>query len=166
MNAVWPLFSPQSVFGMRREDEYSIAVQSVDETEVLARDVPLCSFEQVKRGVEQLIESGHVRRIFDARLGLVVYNDPDRDKKARSTFDLNYYLAPAWVVNCIYMDSSKAEFAYGAVPADELVRDEKNVPEYCPIILNAQTGEPLNRADKGGDSRADFKGFISWDDVK
>lgn len=164
VNVGWPVFVPQIVFGMRKEDEYQIAVQSVDETEVLAQDIPLCSFEQVKRNMQTLIESGHIRRVFNIRFGYVVYNDPHRAKDARSTFELDYYLVPSWVVNCIYMDSPKEELVYHGLPEDELVLDETNTPKYCTLIINAQTGEPLDRYDKSqkGKGNADFSSFISW----
>lgn len=167
-NLDWPDFSPQIVFGMRQEDEFQIAVQAVEETQALAQDIPLCSFEQVRRSVEALIESGHVRKVFDARLGFAVYNDPDIAKDAKSAFDVDYYLVPTWVVNCIYMDSPKQEWTYGGKQEDELMPDEKNVPEYCALIISAQTGEPLDRNDRGkkGHGNADYRGFIPWETVR
>lgn len=42
------------------------------------------------------------------------------------------------------------------------------MPSVRRIAINAQTGEMLNPVDKskGGTGDADYKGFISWDEVR
>lgn len=44
--------------------------------EVLAQDVPLCSFDRVMAVIEPEIEDGHIRKIFEIELGYVMFNQP------------------------------------------------------------------------------------------
>ena len=51
----WPEFAPQVQISMRSEEEYSITLWNVEETEILAQDIPLASFETVRRSAEEKI---------------------------------------------------------------------------------------------------------------
>ena len=171
--AAWPEFAPQAQITMRGDDEYSITLWNVEETELLARDIPLASFEMVKRSVEKKIESGHIRKVYSMRLGYVVYNEkgyPGRPPEGiRSWWDIDsYYLVPTWVVECVYMDNPKETFVYKGRRNDERMDNEKNSGHYRFVIVNAQTGEVYDRDDRSMKGYGDttYKGFISWDDVK
>ena len=162
----WPEIGAEAVFTMRDADSYSATVSGVEEMQKLAEDVPLCAFERVRDGLAALIEAGHVRRVFDVKLGYVAYNDPDCPEDLKSIYDAPcYYLVPAWVAKVIYVDQPGKDYAYRGMQSDELVPDEKNVAEYKTVIIHAQTGEVIDRANRESD-RADYKGFLSWDDVK
>lgn len=164
----WPEFAPQSVIVMRGSDEYSIVVDAVEELEVLAQDIPLRSFDEIKRSVEEKIESGHVQKVYSMRFGYVVYNDADYSKDMPSIYDADcYYLVPTWVVECIYMDKPSKTWAYSGKNSDEWMDNEKNSTGYYMMMINAQTGEVFDRNDTSLNGRGDciYRGFISWDDV-
>jgi len=168
-NVSWPDFCPQVMFGMRARDEYSIAVQAMEGAEVLAQDIPLCAFDTVRASVEALIKAGYVRNVLDVRLGLAVYNTPDIPESTKSYYDVAcYYLVPTWVVGCVYMDSPKQEYELKDPHDDELTPDVRTQAGFATLIINAQTGQLLDRNDKSKDGRgdADYKGFISWEDVR
>lgn len=163
----WPEFAPQLQITMRNDDEYSITLWAVEETELLAQDVPLCSFEKIRSGIEEKIESGHIQKLYSVRLGYVVYNDTNYPKDMRSIFDADcYYLVPTWMVECIYLDKPKQTWSYSGKHSDELNDNEKNGKNYRVMMINAQTGEVFDRYGNRGGSDACYKGFIPWDKVK
>ena len=154
---------------MRAADEYVLSVDALEETEKLAEDIPLCAWTTVRSALEQQIEQGHLRQVFDVEFGYALYNDPNGDFSVPSIYDVAcYYAVPSWVVHGIYMDNPKQAFVYRGRNDDELNDDIRNTPEYKTLIVNAQTGEMLDPKDKSqrgyGDAR--YKGFIPWDKVK
>lgn len=171
--SAWPEFAPQVQITMRDEDEYSITLWNVEETEVLAQDIPLASFEEVKQSIEEKIESGHIQHVYSVRFGYVVYNETSYTsqsdhKHIGNLFDIeSYYLVPTWVVECTYMDNPQKTFAYKGKASDELNDNEKNSGYYRFMMINAQTGEMFDRNDKSfnGCGDSNYKGFVPWDDV-
>ncbi len=165
----WPTYYAQLVLTMRSEEEYTIHMTALEEMEKLAQDVPLCSFDVVKRCIETEIQTGHIRELFGVRLGYVISNDPENPKKMKTIFDANsYYLTPMWVVDCIYVDNAKKELAARVPADDELTIEESTSADRDLVMINAQTGEMLNRQDRSHDEHGNlnYSGFISWDDVK
>lgn len=165
----WPEFAPQSVIVMRESDEYSIVVDAVEEIEMLAQDIPLCSFERVKESIEEKIESGNVQKIYSMRFGYVVFNDADYPKDMKTVYDADcYYLTPTWVIECMYKDNAKDRWVYTGSKSDELCENEKNSTDYYLMMVNAQTGEVYERSDRSNGGKGDsiYKGYVSWDEVK
>lgn len=163
----WPEFAPQLQITMRNDDEYSITLWAVEETELLAQDIPLCSFEKIRSGIEEKIESGHIQKLYSVRLGYVVYNATNYPKDMRSIFDADcYYLVPTWMVECVYMDKPKQTWSYSGKHSDELNDNEKNGKNYRVMMINAQTGEVFDRYGNRGGSDACYKEFIPWEKVK
>ena len=165
----WPEFAPQVQISMRSEEEYSITLWNVEETEILAQDIPLASFETIRRSAEEKIESGHVQKVYSMRLGYVVYNKEGYPKDMPTIFDAEcYYLVPTWVVECIWMDNPKKDYAPGGKASDELAANEKDDAGYYMMMIDAQTGDVFDRNDRSmkgcGDSV--YRGFIPWDDVR
>ena len=172
----WPEFCAQVYFGMRAADEYVLSVDALEETEKLAEDIPLCAWTTVRSALEQQIEQGHLRQVFDVEFGYALYNDPIYNAKRKgnkplAAYDAEcYYAVPSWVIDCVYMVDPKKTFDYHV--EEELKRDpdanERYSNGFKTITINAQTGEmldPLDTSDKGwGD--ANYKGFIPWDKVK
>ena len=165
----WPEFHAQVYFGMRAADEYVFSVDALEETERLAADIPLCAWEQVRAAIEQQIEQGLLRQVFDVEFGYVLYNDPNGDFSVPSVYDVAcYYAVPTWVVHGLYMSSPKEEFVYGGKGDDELNDDIRNTSAYKTLIINAQTGEMLDPKDKSqrGYGDAGYQGFLTWDAVR
>ncbi len=153
----WPEFCAQVYFGMRAADEYVLSVDALEETEKLAEDIPLCAWTTVRSALEQQIEQGHLRQVFDVEFGYALYNDPNGDFSVPSIYDVLLLCRPSWVVHGIYVDNPKQAFVYRGRNDDELNDDIRNTPEYKTLIVNAQTGEMLDPKDKSqrgyGDAR-------------
>ena len=135
------------------ETDYALAFHPVVEDAVLAQDIPLTPFADVKAAVEQLIESGYLRNVYSVRLEYCFFNNPD---DLHNTF----ILLPVWEVNGVYVQSPKdptptarfgdraTEIAYGGMPG----------------YFNAQTGKYLDPEDQT--QTRSFGTYLSWDDVK
>ena len=166
-----PDYEPNIAFQMRNEDEFSIIVDTLEEMEIVAEDIPLCSFETIKENIQSEIINGHIRKVFSIRFGYSVYNDPNYPKGKRSALDADcYYLVPSWVLECIYINNPKETYSLEAELAKDGGADttERSTDKFRVITINAQTGEVTNPMDrsKNGWGDADYKGFIPWDKVK
>lgn len=128
-------------------------------TDQLAQDVPLCSFGKVQSTVEADIRAGHIRKVFEMRLGYMLFNEPGVYRNASSiqTPEVHFYLKPVWVVKCLYVKNPRGKLR---TPIDG---DERNTLDYRELFIDAQTGEPL-RESKAFE-RCECKGFLSWQDV-
>ena len=162
-----PVYYPGLMFSMRGDDEYAIGLSALEEADMLAKDIPLCAFDQVKKALQELIEHGSIRKIFEIQLGYVIYNNPDLPDSVRSAYDADfYYLVPTWLVNCIWMENPKKEYAVRGKHADELNWDERTSSvQYRTILVNAQTGEVFDRNDRKR-GNMDYRGFVSWDEAQ
>lgn len=155
---------PDLFFGIRDFDSFSIVVKPcpLKEISLLADDIPLCAYSKVVAAVEEEIQSGHIRKIFDLELGYVLYNKPGVDNKAAGVScqtDI-YYAVPAWRMNCLYVGNPKNELRN----YDGLEVPERGSIEYTTLIINAQTGEMQDYMNNRKGC-ADYTGFISWDEV-
>lgn len=133
------------------EDSYGFAAHLFAEKEVIAEDIPLCSFEAVKPDLAALIEEGYIRELYGIQFGFAAYPDERHDLE-------NYILFPAWVIECEYYDSP--ELATQAVD----VPDYSNSQHYRRLVANAQTGKLLDPRSKGP-NRSDAPEIIMWKDT-
>lgn len=134
--------------------------------EVLAEDVPLCSFEAIRTALEEEILSGRIRKIYEIELGYVLYNEPGQYHTAKpgkervaESAAARYYLRPMWQVNCLYKDSATGKLRSQPTDSD----DERNTLDYYQLLIDAQTGEVVHPS--SAKDRCEYKGFISWDAV-
>ena len=167
----WPDYEPNISFQMRNENEFTAMVNVLEEQEIIAEDIPLCSFETIKENIQSEIINGHIRKVFSIRFGYSVYNDPNYPKGKRSALDADcYYLVPSWVLECIYINNPKETYSLEAELAKDDGADttERSTDKFRVITINAQTGEVTNPMDtsKNGWGDADYKGFLPWDKVK
>ena len=166
-----PDFCPILTFLMRNENEYSLYVAKMNVDSVVEEDIPLCSFENIQKAIEEKIEKGYIQQIYSLKFGYSIYNAKREGSKPLAAYDAEcYYAVPSWVIECIYMENPKKTYDYNI---DEALKRDPDANErysdgFKTITINAQTGEmldPLDTSDKGwGD--ANYKGFISWDKVK
>lgn len=154
----YPWYVPSLTMELRSQDEYSICDRSFKTQEILAEDIPLCSLDVVIQGVEVMIEKGYIQDVFSLRFGYAVYNDPTiNSDKPVSAYDAQcYYLVPSWVIECGMSNSPKKDY------------EDYHESMIRTITINAQTGKMIDYFDtsKKGYGDADYKGFISWDDVQ
>lgn len=163
------------------EELTALSLWRVEPKEVLAKDVPLCSFEKAIDAVELEIQNGHVRKVFEIELGYILYNQPGvyhsqkmalvegtntqselesakrkgDEERSRSC----YYVKPMWIVNCLYVDNPQGKLR----DFSSYSNDERNTLDYRQLFVDAQTGELIGTS--RADDRCEFKGFISWEEV-
>ena len=153
-----PWYNPAITIIMKNQDEYSIYEPILEEEEVLADDIPLCSLDKIIQSIEPKIKAGYIQNVVALRFGYSIYNDPTIENVEQfSGYDADcYYLVPSWIVECAYVDKPKKDY------------QSYHEPQIRMMTINAQTGEMLDRFDKSykgyGDAR--YKGFIPWDKVK
>lgn len=139
-------------------------IRAATPTDVLAEDVPLCPLDTVKTAIEGEIEAGHIRKLFEVKLGYVVYNEPGvyraKQDEPIPYEALRYYLKPVWQVNCLYVDSATGQLR--ELPGD--IYDERNSLDYRQLLVDAQTGALMTESQ--AQDRCEYKGFIAWEDVK
>ena len=167
----WPEYISNLIFSMSNRDSYRLTIAPLSEQEMLSEDIPLCSLEQVIAGLEKEIEAGHIQRVLSLNFGYALYNDPNFPDDTRSAFDAEcFYAVPSWVIECAYMVNPKDTFVYDYEALIDKDPDisERMVEGVKTITINAQTGEMLDPMDTSkrrlGD--ADYKGFISWEEVQ
>ena len=136
--------------------------------ETLVEDIPLCSLDKVFAAVEKEINAGHIRKVYEIKLGYVIYNQPGvyREKglspaEAQVQWEaMAYYAKPMWQVNCLYVKSASGSLRDVSSYTD----DERNSLDYHQLLIDAQTGEIVVHGDQK--DRYEFKGFTSWDEVQ
>lgn len=133
--------------------------------QVLAQDVPLCSFDTVQKTVMPLITEGHIRKIYEVQFGYLLYNEPGvyqgkSDADASYYESMRFYAKPVWQVNCLYTASGKDKLR----ETSSYTSDERNSLDYRQLMVDAQTGLPIEQS--SAQDRCEYKGFIAWDEVK
>lgn len=156
-------YAPIFILTMQDDAHYELLGRTVKETAVLAEDIPLCDFDQVKATVEEQIKEKHIRAVYAIDLGYALYNEPGVTFKPNGSFDwqktAEFYAVPAWRVVCLYT-------SYPArTPPDSAYADPVSSLYYETLYISAQTGKLLD-PDYKGKGGADYEGFISWDDVQ
>lgn len=117
---------------------------------LLAEDVPLCSFEEVKETYLDLIRAGRLRSIANLRLGYAVWLN-----ETGSAFTL----LPTWVAEGeLYPDAE--------TPDASVQKQYDAVSSYWgPILVNAQTAELIDPYNAASSRSFDKPGLLLWEDV-
>ena len=180
-NMGWPYYTPEFMIQIRNQNEYSFNIEAMKEVEMFAEDIPLCSFDKVIETIEKQIEAGKIQQVFSLQFGYTLYNKPGlKLPRGTSWNEADYYSVPSWVVKCAYLPNGKKTLSdevnallkkWGSDMTEEDALDQ--LTNF--ITINAQTGEmldPMNTSkaktnnSPNGTGDADYKGFISWEDVK
>lgn len=148
-------------------DLSSLRLKPVKVSQTLAEDIPLLSFDAVIAAIEEEINAGHIRKIYEIKLGYVLYNEPGKfhtakpgEARVAESHAARYYARPMWLVNCLYKDSAAGKLR--SKPSDS--DDERNTLDYHQLLIDAQTGQVVTRT--SAQDRCEYKGFIPWADVK
>lgn len=117
---------------------------------LLAEDVPLCSFEEVKETYLDLIRAGRLRSIANLRLGYAVWLN-----ETGSAFTL----LPTWVAEGeLYPDAE--------TPDASVQKQYDAVSSYWgPILVNAQTAELIDPYNAASSRSFDKPGLLLWEDI-
>lgn len=145
----------------------TISLWCAKSVEVLAEDIPLCSFDTIRTAIEAEINAGHIRKIYEIELGYVLYNESGKyitskpgESRVAELAAARYYARPMWQINCLYKDTATGKLR--SKPSDS--DDERNTLDYYQLLIDAQTGEVVTRTN--AKDRCEYKGFISWEDVQ
>lgn len=148
-------------FTMQSDDYYHLDGRMLQESEVIAEDVPLCSIDPVIAVLEKEINAGHIRAIYSLNLGLALFNEPGTTNKIGYVYskeyyqNTQYYAVPMWQCMCIYTESAKKQIS------QDIIEHPSLSMYYMPLYMNAQTGELINPMDNRLHC-ADYKGYIPW----
>jgi hypothetical protein len=160
INATFQLSAGYDGYEQALSHLFICAVKPLD---ILADDVPLCPLEQIKAQVASEIQAGHIRKVYELRLGYVLYNEPGvyREKGGEpiDAGNLRFYAKPVWQIDCLYVQSATGKLR--KLPDD--VYDERNSLDYRRLLIDAQTGEWISESK--AKTRCEYPGFLSWADV-
>ena len=158
---VWPLKSePQtlSLIGdiyavVVSEEKYAISFRPAIEDELLANDVPLLPFSEIRKEYEHLINTGYIRDVYNIRLGYFVMDNPN---------DLGNtsILIPVWELSGAIVNHPSNPTPAPVFADREL--QKRNAGRYA--LINAQTAKYYNPEDKSRDRKHGT--YITWDEVK
>lgn len=148
-------------------DLSSIRLHPMKVYQTLAEDIPLLSFDAIIAVIEDEINAGHIRKIYEIEFGYVLFNEPGRfitskpgKTRAAELHTARYYAWPMWQVNCLYKDTATSKLR--GKPSDS--DDERNTLDYYQLLIDAQTGAVVTRTNAR--DRCEYKGFISWEEVQ
>lgn len=155
------VYRPTLSFIMRSQNSFQLGGRTVYETNEIAADVPLCSFDAVREEIEQEIEEGHIRFIYSVDLGYALYNVPGARHKYNEAWekDAEFYAVPTWRVVCAYSKQAKKELPSGTIENPEPTL------YYKTLYVNAQTGMLIDPNDNRSGC-GDYPGIITWEEVK
>ena len=152
-------------FSMQSDDYYDLDGRMLQESEVIAEDVPLCSIDPVIAALEKEINAGHIRTIYSLNLGLALFNVPGTVNRINYVYskeyyqEIQYYAVPMWQCMCIYTESAKKQIS------QDIIEHPALSMYYMPLYVNAQTGElfdpTINKL-----NCSDYQGFVSWKEVR
>lgn len=113
---------------------YSFTLSISEETAVHTADVPLLSFDAMKRVLEEQIKSGHLRGVDEMEFGYMAFYENSRA-------DGNWLLMPVWRILGGYASSVNQERVMPYFDAE--TGEQVHPQEYYDYFYNAQTGEML-----------------------
>lgn len=112
------------------EENYSLVVFAGREVEMREEDIPLLSFAPVKKQIEQLMQEGYIREIYEVSLGYNSIRDPQSPKS-------QYLFVPVWRVRGLVYDRPNA-------PDQVLSETDRMLNPHTggqTLSIDAQTGE-------------------------
>ena len=119
------------------------------ETEMIKEDTNLVPLDEIKKQVQGLVRTGHIRHIYSISLGYVLFDTREEGE---------YLLAPCWVFWCRYHpEGGAAEETYGI--NSERVMFYGNNAYYRAIIFDAQTGRMFDTEDSSRE-RFLYPGYV------
>ena len=147
------------VLNMLDEDSYTALLCLKKPKKIEVEDVPLKPFDAIQKTIETEIQAGHIRDIYDLRLGYCVY----LDHADQQTF----WLYPCWKLECSYLEDAEAE---KSTMGDDMYYGQQEFMdkvEFTTIIINAQNGELYQRdITKVSADLFDCPKIITWEDIQ
>ncbi len=126
------------------ETTLAIGVGYVREREMLSPDTALAPFSAVAAAIEERIQSGQLKNIFQLSLGYTVFlpDDSDLDAIRDHSPEVDYLLLPTWQI-CGYdlKDEYYRYYQGNTVPDEQTVM--QNLDGKFELRLDAVTAEPI-----------------------
>lgn len=135
-------------FNYYNETCYNFTVVPYRETRLLAEDVPLLSFEAVKRALTEQILAGHLWSIDEMEFGYIGTSAPGMDNR-------HFLLQPVWRIKGGYTDDPHTDKAVLPYQPSNAKEGRLVIPEaYGDYYFHAQTGEMFRRPTQNDNGRA------------
>lgn len=138
-NAQMPIYGSENYF--------SFYGQAYSVQEVIEPDVPLCSFEEIQKSIEKLIDRDKVQKVYSLKLGWVYWLDPaveypKKDGQRAEGLRMPFLATPVWVVECVYASGTGVDYTeYEEYEESQQNPNRWNELGHRWIMINAQTGE-------------------------
>lgn len=129
------------------EEAFDFIFSLMEEEDVLAEKVPLCSVQDAIAVLESEIEKGRIRNVHSLQLAYTLWNDA-KDEEL-------FYMIPCWVAECDYFSSAKKKES----KQDQQAEHYTDKTCYQKIMVNALTGqlvEPEDKSKHRSDAQAEW----------
>ena len=118
------------------EEAFDFRFSLMEEEDVLAEKVSLCSAQDAIAVLESEIEKGRIRNVHSLQLAYTLWNDA-KDEEL-------FYMIPCWVAECDYFSSAKKKES----KQDQQAEHYTDKTCYQKIMVNALTGKLVEPEDK------------------
>lgn len=149
-----PYIQPQIWANVYNRQDYFISISCAVLNETVIEDIPLAPFEKVQKALEEAIDSGRLRQVYDIRLMYFPFGEmlPQGE---------SMLLCPVWVVTGDIYETAKKESVtlwgnYGL--------RKSAMGESC-FMIDAQTGELLDRWSSNTNLLTNHS-ILGWEDVQ
>ena len=129
------------------EEAFDFRFSLMEEEDVVAENMPLCSAQDAIAALEAEIEKGRIRNVHSLRLAYTLWNDA-KDEEL-------FYMIPCWVAECDYFSSAKKKES----KQDQQAEHYTDKTCYRKIMVNALTGklvEPEDKSKHRSEAQADW----------
>ena len=117
-----------------------IANNIVGEVDTIEEISDFCSFDVIKKNIEQEISNGNITNVYNLELGYIICAD-DNEKYSKKRGEENYILVPAWVTQCSYTGGNEPSEPN---ETEEAYDYETSDLDLHTLIINAYTGSIYN----------------------
>ena len=111
---------------------------------VISKNVELCGFDLIYNVLENYIDEGKIKKVYNIILGYIIYLDKKEeysDKKEKNGEQMDYadyLLIPTWIIGCSYSENGSNDDQTDMNSYDGSEQQDLN---YQKIFIDAQTGK-------------------------
>ncbi len=148
-----PIPYPVSYGCIEDEQHYFAQLSVPKETGIIEDDIPLLSFPEIQRIVEERISAGYVASLDEMRLGYRIYIGPERS-------GTEYILLPVWFFSGSLRGTLDVPFV------DRAPQNYAPYNDMSSFIINAQTGEVYSFVTETSKERNDAPHILTWEETE
>ena len=111
---------------------------------VISKNVELCGFDLIYNVLENYIDEGKIKRVYNISLGYIIYLDKKeeysdkKEKNGKQRDYADYLLIPTWIIGCSYSENGSNDDQTDMNSYDGSEQQDLN---YQKIFIDAQTGK-------------------------